>query len=93
MHIVSLSGVVKVGARSYTRKELASSAVWNLLRFVIGRADLFTTPQNGQPRPGTSRRKAMTHEEIEALKQKVAVTTKPSRPLVFDQPTASGEQI
>ena len=53
-------------------------------------ADLFKTPQKGQPRPSRSRRKAMTQEEIEALKQKVAVTTKANRPFVFDQPTALG---
>ena len=34
----------------------------------------------------------MTQEEIEALKQKVAVTTKETRPFVFDQPTAAGEE-
>ena len=34
----------------------------------------------------------MTQEEIEALKQKVAVTTKANRPFVFDQPTAPGEE-
>ena len=34
----------------------------------------------------------MTHEEFEALKQKVAVTTKARRTFVFDQPTAPGEQ-
>ena len=55
-------------------------------------ADPFKTPQKGQPRPSRSRRKAMTHEEIAALKQKVAVTTKANRPFVFDQPTALGEE-
>ena len=35
----------------------------------------------------------MTQEEIQALKQKVAVTTMAHRPCVFDQPTASGEEI
>ena len=54
--------------------------------------DLFKTPQKGQPRPSRSRRKAMTQEEIEALKQKVTVTTKANRPFVFDQPTATGEE-
>ena len=34
----------------------------------------------------------MTQEEIEASKQKVAVTTKVSRPFVFNQPTAPGEE-
>ena len=34
----------------------------------------------------------MTQEEIEVLKQKVAVTTKASRPFVFDQPAAPGEE-
>ena len=34
----------------------------------------------------------MTQEEIEALKQKVAVTPKANRPFVFDQPTAPGEE-
>ena len=33
----------------------------------------------------------MTEEEIEGLKQKVAVTTKANRPFVFDQPTVRGE--
>ena len=55
-------------------------------------ADLFKTPQKGQPRSSRSRRKAMTQEEIEALKQKVAVTPKANRPFVFDQPTAPGEE-
>ena len=55
-------------------------------------ADLFKTPHKGQPRPSRSRRKAITQEEIEALKQKVAVTTKANRLFVFDQPTASGEE-
>ena len=56
-------------------------------------ADLFTTPQKGQPRPSRSRRKAMTQEEIEALKQKVAVTPKANWPFVFDKPAAPGEEI
>ena len=34
----------------------------------------------------------MTEEEIQALKQQVAVTTKANRPFVFDQPTAPGEE-
>ena len=34
----------------------------------------------------------MTSEEIEALKQKVAVTTKANRLCVFDQPAAQGEE-
>ena len=34
----------------------------------------------------------MTEEEIQALKQQVAVTTKANRPVVCDQPTASGEE-
>ena len=34
----------------------------------------------------------MTTGEIEALKQNVAVTTKASRPFVFDQPTAPAEE-
>ena len=34
----------------------------------------------------------MTQEEIEGLKQKVAVTTKVNRPFVFDQATAPGEK-
>ena len=55
-------------------------------------ADLFKTPQKGQPRPSRSRRQAITQEEIEALKQKVAVTTKTNRPFVFDQPTALGQE-
>ena len=55
-------------------------------------ADLFKTPQKGQPRPSSSRRKVMTQEEIEAWKQKVAVTTKANRPFVFYQPTAPGEE-
>ena len=55
-------------------------------------ADLFKTPQKGQPRSSRSRRKAMTQEEIQALKQKVAVTPKANRPFVFDQPTAPGEE-
>ena len=54
-------------------------------------ADLFQTPQKGQPRPSRSRRKAITQEEIEELKQKVAVTTKANRPFVLHQPTAPGE--
>ena len=83
--------MAKVDALSYTTKELASSAVWNLLTFLIDMADLFKTPQKGQLRPSSSRRKAITQEEIEALKQKVAVTTKTNRPFVFDQPTAPGE--
>ena len=32
----------------------------------------------------------MTQEEIEALKQKVAVTTTANTPFVFNQPTALG---
>ena len=55
-------------------------------------ADLFKTPQKGQPRLSRSRRKAITQEEIEPLKQKVAVTTKANRPFVFDQLTAPGEE-
>ena len=34
----------------------------------------------------------MTQEEIQELKQKVAVTTKATRPFVFDQPAAPGEE-
>ena len=34
----------------------------------------------------------MTQEEIEAFKQNVAVTTKATRPFVFDQPTPPGEE-
>ena len=55
-------------------------------------ADLFRTPQKGQPRPSRSRRNAMTQEEIEALKQQVPITTTAIRHFVFDQPTASGEE-
>ena len=55
-------------------------------------ADLFKIPQKGQPRPSRSRRKAITQEEIQALKQKVAVTPKTNRPFVFNQPTAPGEE-
>ena len=39
------------------------------------------------------RRKAMTENEIDELKQKVAVTTKGSRPFVFTQPTAPGKEF
>ena len=55
-------------------------------------ADLFKTLQKGQPRLSRSRRKAMTQEEIDALKQKVAVTTIANRVFVFDQPTAPREE-
>ena len=74
-------------------KELASSAVWNLLRFLIYMADLSRTAQKGQSRLSRSRRKAMTQEEIQELKQKVAVPTKPTRPFVFYQLTASGDAV
>ena len=56
-------------------------------------AELFRTPQKGQPRPSRSRRKAMTQEEIEELKQKVAVSTKATRPFVFEKPVAPGEEV
>ena len=55
-------------------------------------AELFRTPQKGQPRPSKSRRKAMTQDEIEELKQKVAVTSKASRSFVFDKPASPGEE-
>ena len=55
-------------------------------------AELFRTPQKGHPRPSRSRRKGKTQEEMQELKQKVAVTTKPNRPFVFDQSTAPGEE-
>ena len=55
-------------------------------------ADLFKTPQEGQPKPSRSRRKPITQEEIEGLKEKGAVTTKANRPFVFDQLTALGEE-
>ena len=55
-------------------------------------ADLFRIAQKGQPRPSRRRRKAITQQEIEALKQKVAVTAKVTRPFVFDQPIAPGEE-
>ena len=55
-------------------------------------ADLFKTPQKGQPRPSRSRMKPMTQEDIEASKQKVAVTSKANRPFVSDQPRAPGEE-
>ena len=55
-------------------------------------ADLFKTPQKGQPRTSRSRRPARTQEEIEGLNQKVAVTAKARRPFVFDSPTAAGAE-
>ena len=35
----------------------------------------------------------MTQEEIEELKQKVAVSTKATRPFVFEKPVAPGEEV
>ena len=55
-------------------------------------AELFRTPQKGQPRPSRSRRTAITQKEIEKLKQKIAVTSNATRPFVFGQPGAPGEE-
>ena len=55
-------------------------------------ADLFRTPQKSQPRPSRSRRKAMTQAKIAQSKQKVAVTTKATRPCIFDQLAALAEE-
>ena len=55
-------------------------------------ADLCKTPQKGLHRPSRSRRQAITQEEIEVLKQTVAVTTKANRPFVYNQTTAPGEE-
>ena len=39
------------------------------------------------------RRKAMTEDEIDTLIRTIASTPKATRPLVFDQPAASGEEV
>lgn len=42
-------------------------------------AELFVTPQQGQPERRTSRRTAMTDVEIAGVNQKVAVTIQANR--------------
>ena len=39
------------------------------------------------------RRKAMTQDEIDALKQTIASTPKAKRPFAFDQPAVPGEEV
>ena len=55
---------------------------------------MFTTPKkSGQQMAKKGRRKAMTQEEIEELKQTIASAPKASRPFVFEKPAAPGEEI
>ena len=55
---------------------------------------MFTTPKkSGQPIAEKGRRKAMTQEEIHALKRTIASTAKATRPFVFDQPAAPGDDV
>ena len=56
-------------------------------------AKLFQTPQKGQQRASRERRKAVTQQEIDELKKKVAVTIKIRRPFVLYQAAAPGEEI
>ena len=55
---------------------------------------MFTTAKKfGQQMAKKGRRKAMTEQEIDELKRKVAVTPKASRPFVFEQPTAPEQEV
>ena len=55
---------------------------------------MFTTPnKSGQQMAKKGRRKVMTRDDIDALKQTIASTTKAKRPFVFDQPAAPGEEV
>ena len=55
---------------------------------------MFTTARkSGQQMAKKRRRKAMTQEDIDALKQTIASTRKAKWPFVFDQPAAPREAI
>ena len=53
---------------------------------------MFSTPKkSGHQMAKNGRRKAMKQEELDELKQRIAVTSRAHRPFIFDKPAAAVE--